>query len=59
MKDTKDTPRIIGFSLIAIGTIGLLINEFAFNWGSVATITFAVMNLTGFVILIYIYFRFR
>jgi len=48
----KDTPRIIGFSLIAIGTIGLLINEFIFDWGSVATLTFAIINLAAFVILI-------
>ena len=47
-------PRVIGFSLIIIGTIGLLINEFAFNWGTVATLTFATMNLAG-LILIYIF----
>lgn len=54
-----NNPRVIGFALILIGTIGLLINEFIFDWGSVATLTFAVMNLAGFSILIYIYFRFR
>ncbi|GAI91147.1 unnamed protein product, partial [marine sediment metagenome] len=49
-------PRVIVFSLIIIGTIGLLINEFAFNWGTVATLTFATMNLAGLVILMYFLF---
>jgi len=39
---------IIGASIfLAVGTIGLLINEFAFNWGRCATLTFAVINVVG------------
>lgn len=55
----RNITRVIGFSLIFLGTIGLLINEFAFNWGSVATLTFAAMNLAGFVILMYTHFILR
>ncbi|MFC1908870.1 hypothetical protein ACFLXD_03280 [Chloroflexota bacterium] len=35
------------FILIIIGTLGLLANEFIFDWGSSATLTFAVFNLVG------------
>ncbi len=37
----------IAFILLIIGTIGLLINEFIFDWGRSATITFAVINVIG------------
>ena len=37
----------IAFILLIIGTIGLLINEFIFDWGRSATITFAVINIIG------------
>ena len=39
------------FILISIGTIGLLINEFITNWGSIATLAFAAANVIGLVIL--------
>ena len=40
---------IIGaFIFLGVGTIGLLINEFAFNWGRCATLTFAAINVVGF-----------
>jgi len=35
------------FILIIIGTLGLLVNEFIFDWGSCATVTFAVFNVVG------------
>jgi len=39
---------IIGaFIFLIVGTIGLLINEFAFNWGRCAILTFAVINIVG------------
>lgn len=38
---------LIAFILLIIGTIGLLINEFIFDWGRSATITFAVINVIG------------
>jgi len=51
--------RTISFTLIIIGTFGLLLNEFVVDWGRVATIIFAVMNFTGLVTLGYLYYRSR
>ncbi len=39
------------FILLIIGTVGLLINEFIFDWGRVATVVFAIFNIAGLVIL--------
>ena len=39
--------RLSPFILIFIGTLGLLINEFVFDWGSAATLTFAAVNVVG------------
>ena len=39
------------FILLIIGTAGLLINEFIFDWGRVATVVFAIFNIAGLVIL--------
>ena len=39
------------FILLIIGTVGLLLNEFAFDWGRTVTIAFAVVNAVGLVIL--------
>ncbi len=39
------------FILLIIGTAGLLINEFVFDWGEVATVVFAIFNIAGLVIL--------
>ena len=47
----KEVAKLSGFILIIIGTFGLLINEFIFDWGSTATITFAAVNVVGFAIL--------
>lgn len=35
------------FILLSIGTLGLLVNEFIFDWGSTATLTFAASNVAG------------
>ena len=43
--------RLIAFILVGIGTIGLLLNEFLFDWGTVATIIFAACNLIGLITL--------
>ena len=51
MKAMKEMIRPVGFVLLIIGTAGLLINEFALNWGSIATVTFAIINLVGLIIL--------
>jgi len=42
------------FILLIIGTVGLLLNEFAFDWGRTVTITFAVVNAVGLVTLAFI-----
>ena len=39
--------RLSAFILIGIGTLGLLINELVFDWGSAATLTFAAVNVVG------------
>ncbi len=44
----KEVVKLSGFILLIIGTLGLLINEFVFDWGRAATITFAAFNITGF-----------
>ena len=44
----KQAAKLSAFILLAIGTFGLLVNEFIFDWGSTATLTFAVVNVAGF-----------
>ena len=43
----KEVVKISGFILLIIGTLGLLINEFVFDWGRAATIIFAASNIAG------------
>jgi uncharacterized membrane protein YuzA (DUF378 family) len=45
MKIRVNTLIIIG--TIGIGTIGLLVNEFITEWGSIATLLFASFNVIG------------
>lgn len=45
------------FVLLVIGTLGLLLNEIAFDWGRNATLTFALANVIGLAILAYGYWR--
>jgi hypothetical protein len=35
------------FVLLVIGTLGLLVSEFIFDWGTVATLVFASANVMG------------
>ena len=42
---------LIAFILLIVGTIGLLINEIIFDWGRCATLTFAIINAIGLVVL--------
>ena len=48
----KEAIKLTAFILLIIGTIGLLINEFAADWGRGATITFASLNVIELVALI-------
>jgi len=43
--------RASAFVLIAVGTVGLLANEFVFHWGRTATLSFAVSSAVGLVVL--------
>lgn len=43
---------VLAPALLLIGTVGLLLNEFIFVWGRTATITLAVFNIVGIVLLI-------
>ena len=47
----REATRLIAFILLIIGTLGLIINEFIFDWGSTATLTFATINVVGLVVL--------
>jgi len=51
----REVAKLSAFILLIIGTLGLLINEFIFGWGSTATLTFAAVNVVGFAILAYTY----
>jgi hypothetical protein len=51
----KTTIEFSAFVLLLIGTLGLLMNEFIFAWGSSATLAFAVANVVGLVALGYSY----
>ena len=43
--------------LLITGTLGLLANEFILDWGTIATLTFAALNVVGLVILAYANWR--
>jgi hypothetical protein len=43
----KQAIKTIGFSLIIIGTVGLLVTEFAVDGGRPYTLTFAAINVVG------------
>ena len=41
--------------LLIIGIIGLPINEFIFDWGRGATLTFTIINIAGLTVLAFAY----
>ena len=47
----KTHVKRIGFIIIAIGTLGLLLNELAFNASTIFTLIFAVVDVIGFICL--------
>ena len=51
--------QITAFALIALGTVGLLLNEFAFEHSSTRTIIFAAVNFVGLVNLAFAHFGMR
>ena len=48
--------KLTAFILLIIGTIGLLVNEFAADCGRATTLVFAVFNCLGLAILAVTYF---
>jgi len=49
----SDALRLSGFVLAAIGTLGLLLNEFVLDTGRAVTLLFAALDLVGLLILAY------
>ena len=49
----KKTIEILPFVFLIPGTLGLLLNEFFFEWGRAATLSFAAANLVGLLVLAY------
>ncbi len=47
----RESALLIAFILLIVGIIGLMINELIFDWGRCATLTFAIINVIGLVIL--------
>ena len=47
--------ELVPFVLLIVGTLGLLMNEFVFDWGRAATLTFAAANGIGLLTLGYTY----
>ena len=55
----REVAKLTAFILLIIGTIGLLVNEFIFDWGRVGTLVFAVFNFIGLAILAITYLRMK
>lgn len=53
----KDVIKLVPFILLAVGTIGLLLNEFVFDWGRAATLVSAALNVVGLVMLAFTLWR--
>ena len=51
----KEAIKLSAFILLSIGTLGLLINEFIFYLGRIATLTFASINFVGLAALASVY----
>ena len=49
----REATILSAFILLIIGTLGLIVNEFIFDWGSIVTLTFAAVNIVGLAILAY------
>ncbi len=58
----KEAVKVIGFSLVIIGTIGLLVTEFAIESGCTASLltkVFAASNVAGLATLAYVFWGMR
>lgn len=48
----KNAIQICAYALLVVGTAGLLLNEFWFDWGRAAVLAFASVNLVGLLALV-------
>ena len=55
----RQVARLSAFILLLIGTIGLLMNEFIFDWDRIVTLVFAVLNFVGLATLVLLYLRMK
>ena len=53
----RNNMELNAFVLLIVGTLGLLLNEFLFDWGRVATLMFALANVIGLAALGYLNWR--
>ena len=53
--DKREIARLVAFVLLAIGTIGLLVNEATCDGSRSATLSFAVLNAVGLATLAFTY----
>jgi len=49
MREGSGVLSVGAFALVIVGTLGLLANEFVFDWGRGATLIFAASNAIGLV----------
>ena len=58
---SRDLIKIRGFIMVAVGTVGLLLNEFELLWShsSIVTIIFALLVLSGLINLGWAFWRMR
>jgi hypothetical protein len=47
----KESLKSIGFIFVTIGFLGLILGDFAFNWGTAITLAFAFVNVLGLIML--------
>jgi len=47
MKQPPEAVKMWAFVLLIVGTLGLLLSEFVFDWGRAATLSFALANVIG------------
>jgi len=57
--EIRESLKTASFIAIFIGTVGLLLNEFIFDWGRTATIAFAAANLVGLATLVSTHWRMK
>ncbi len=57
MYTLREVARLKALVFLVIGTVGLLVNEFAFDCGRVTVLILAAFNLIGLATLAFLYWR--